>query len=410
MPILLQIDADGNRGSTGKIAEIIGNLVMARGWISYIVHGRDSRPSQSEIIKMGSIFDIYNHGLKTRLFDKHGLGSYYSTKKLIEQIRIIKPDVIQLHNLHGYYLNIEVLFNYLSKTSIPVIWTFHDCWAITGHCAHFDYVGCDKWKTECYDCPQKFEYPASWIIDRSKENYRMKKEIFNSISNLTIVSVSNWLNGIVNDSFLGHHPKKVIYNGIDIDIFNPKANRHKVREKLNIENKFIILGVAGIWPKQKGLSDFIKLSDKIGENDIIILVGLSNSQIKGLPHNIIGIPRTESQEELKDLYATSDVFLNLSVEETFGLTTAEALACGTPAIVYNSTACPELIDKKTGIIVKRNDIDALLNSIEIIKMNKRSFYSFHCRERAVEKFNKNEQFSEYIKLYEKLIQEFTNKI
>ena len=403
LPKILQIGVDGNMGSTGRIAESIGKLAIEKGWASYIAHGRFARPSQSQIIKIGTEFEVYLHGLETRIFDRHGLGSKQATKGLIEQIKKVKPNIIHLHNLHGYYLNIEILFNYLAQASIPVIWTFHDCWAITGHCSHFDFVGCEKWKTECHHCPQKREYPASWFLDRSRENYKLKKELFNSVSNMTIVSVSHWLNGIVSESFLKTQHRKVIYNGVDIDIFHPAVESQIKREKLNIGDDFMILGVAGVWPKQKGLQDFIELSKRLSENEHIVLVGLNNAQIKGLPDKIIGISRTENQNELRDLYDAADVFLNLSVEETFGLTTAEALACGTPAIVYNSTACPEIIDEYTGISVKRNDIDELKMALEKIKQNGKKSYSAACRERALKHFNKNDRFAEYIELYEEQI-------
>jgi putative colanic acid biosynthesis glycosyltransferase len=402
MPKIIQITIDGNMGSTGRIAEAIGNLAIRRGWDSYIAHGRYTRPSESKIIKIGSDIDVWAHGLQTRLFDRHGLGSKLATIRFINQVKEIKPDVIHLHNIHGYYINMDILFKYLSSASIPVIWTFHDCWSVTGHCSHFDFAGCNKWKTECHHCPQIKEYPASYFLDRSKENFKLKKELFTSVPGITVVSVSNWLNSIVAESFMSSAARQVIYNGIDIDIFTPEADRHKVKEKLNIIGKFIILGVAGIWPKQKGLDDFIRLSKKIGKNDIIVLVGLDDSQINNLPSNIIGIKRTESQLELKDLYASADVYVNLSVEETFGLTTAEALSCGTPAIVYNATACPELVDGKTGLVVEKKDINGVLLAIETVRKNSKMYYSAACRSRAVKYFNKDERFNEYIDLYEKV--------
>jgi glycosyltransferase involved in cell wall biosynthesis len=264
-------------------------------------------------------------------------------------------------------------------------------------------VECNKWKTECNHCPQRKEYPVSIFIDRSRKNYILKKKLFTSVPNMTVVSVSNWLNNVVRDSFLGNSNLQVMYNGIDIDVFTPTADRLKVREKLNKADGFMLLGVATPWSKRKGLNDFIELSKSIDNTDFIVLVGLNESQIKELPPNIIGITHTENQHELKDLYATADVFLNLSVEETFGLTTAEALSCGTPAVVYNATACPEIIDIDTGIVVPKNDITSLLNAIETIKKKGKEFYSEACRKRAVNYFNKKERFQEYIDLYEKSI-------
>ncbi|MFV8352517.1 glycosyltransferase [Flavobacterium sp. XS2P14] len=407
MPKLLQICVEGNTGSTGTIAELIGKIALNSGWESYIAFGRFPRESSSKLIKIGTYWDIFLHGIETRIFDRHGLGSRGATKKLIKEIIQISPDIIHLHHLHGYYINIEILFKFLSENNISVVWTFHDCWSITGHCAYFDYIGCDKWKRECNNCPQMKEYPSSIFIDRSKNNFYLKKSLFNSVDNLTVVSVSNWLNDIVGKSFMKKLSRKVIYNGIDVELFKPSSS-NKIREKFSIESKFLIFGLATTWSRRKGLDDFIELSKNIDENAIIILVGLNTSQIKSLPKNIIGLQRTENQQELVDFYVASDVFLNLSVEETFGLTTAEALSCGTPAIVYNATASPELIDSQTGIIVEKNNIKGLLLAIEVIKKNGKSFYTEYCRSRAVKYFDKNIRYKEYFDLYNEKLNTIKN--
>jgi putative colanic acid biosynthesis glycosyltransferase len=405
---LLQIAVEGNIGSTGTIAESIGVIAISNGWESYIAHGRFTRPSESKTIKIGNSIDILIHGLQTRFFDRHGLGSKYATKKLIKKIKEINPDIIHLHHLHGYYININVLFKFLAIANIPVIWTFHDCWSITGHCSHFDFVNCDKWKIACNHCPQTKEYPASFFIDRSSKNFYLKKKLFTSVKNLTVVSVSNWLNNVVEKSFMGNLSRKVIYNGVDLNIFSPEGLNNKIREKFTIGEKFMILGLATTWSNRKGLQDFIELSKHIDTDKIIVLVGLKSSQIKNLPKNIIGLKRTESQEELRDLYIACDVFMNLSVEETFGLTTAEAMACGTPAIVYNATASPELIDIKTGIVVEKQNIKSLLLAIEKIKSLGKSYYTEACRSRAIMLFDKNKRFNEYFDLYCEKINNINN--
>lgn len=401
MPKIIQICVEGNTGSTGTIAEAIGRIAISHGWESYIAYGRFTRASASRTIKIGNFFGIFMHLLQTRFFDQHGLGSKYATRKLVEQIKMIKPDIIHLHHLHGYYINIEVLFNFLAIVKTPVIWTFHDCWSITGHCTYFDYVGCDKWKSECNHCPQIKDYPASIFIDRSRKNFYLKKKLFNSVENLTVVSVSNWLNNVVGKSFIGNLSREVIYNGVDLNMFSPEGLNNRIRKIFPIGKKFMILGLATTWSKRKGLHDFIELSKYIDSNIIIVLVGLSSSQIKCLPQNIIGLQRTENQQDLRDLYVACDVFMNLSVEETFGLTTAEALACGTPAIVYNATASPELVDLKTGIVVEKQNIQNLLLAINEIKIKGKSYYSKACRSRAVKLFDKDIRFNEYFELYNK---------
>jgi putative colanic acid biosynthesis glycosyltransferase len=259
MKKLLQINSVINSGSTGRIAEEIGQLAMKNGWKSYIAHGRNNRPSQSETIKIGNDWDIKWHGLQTRLFDRHGLASMKATKKLVEKIKEVQPEIIHLHNLHGYYLNIEILFHYLATANIPIVWTLHDCWPMTGHCAYFSFIGCDKWKTQCEHCPQKKGYPASYLMDRSYQNYRLKKELFTSVRKMTLVPVSNWLATIIKDSFLKGYPIKTIYNGVDTTVFSPRES-DEIREKNKIKDKFVLLGVANVWDQRKGLNDFIRLS------------------------------------------------------------------------------------------------------------------------------------------------------
>ena len=402
MKKLLQINSVVNSGSTGRIAEEIAHTAIASGWESYIAFGRNERYSESNLIRIGNDLGIKMHGLQTRLFDRHGLGSVKSTKLFIQQVDKIKPDIIHLHNIHGYYINIEILFNYLSKVDVPVVWTLHDCWSITGHCTHFSYVGCEKWRTKCYSCPQKNEYPASLFIDRSEKNYILKNELFNSLSNLTLVPVSQWLSDILKDSFLQKYPSSVINNGINTSVFKPSGN-NEFRERYGLQNKFILLGVASIWSQRKGLEDFIELSKTLGADYQIILVGLTRKQKDQLPVEILGIERTESVEELAELYASSDVYINTTYEDTFPTTNLESLACGTPIITYNTGGSPEAIDKATGIVVEQGNISKLLEAIIEIKEKGKQFYSESCVKRAHNLYKKEDRYREYIDLYESLL-------
>lgn len=402
MKKLLQINSVVNSGSTGRIAEEIAHTAIASGWESYIAFGRNERYSESNLIRIGNDLGIKMHGLQTRLFDRHGLGSVKSTKLFIQQVDKIKPDIIHLHNIHGYYINIEILFNYLSKVDVPVVWTLHDCWSITGHCTHFSYVGCEKWRTKCYSCPQKNEYPASLFIDRSEKNYILKNELFNSLSNLTLVPVSQWLSDILKNSFLQKYPSSVINNGINTSVFKPSGN-NKFRERYGLQNKFILLGVASIWSQRKGLEDFIELSKTLGADYQIILVGLTRKQKDQLPVEILGIERTESVEELAELYASSDVYINTTYEDTFPTTNLESLACGTPVITYNTGGSPESIDESTGIVVEQGNISKLVEAIRVIKDNGKQYYSDACVNRVNRLFKKEDRYKEYIDLYESLI-------
>lgn len=397
---LLQINVAGNTGSTGRIAESIGIMAIQKGWESYIACSRIPTLSESKLIRIGSYVDTLIHGLHTRLFDRHCLGSKQATQKFISEIRKINPDLIHLHNLHGYYINIEILFNFLSELKKPVIWTFHDCWPITGHCVYFDYANCEKWKTGCFACSQKTEYPASYFYDRSIKNYRLKKKLFTSVKDMTIVTVSKWLKNVVSASFMGHIDIQVINNGIDTDLFNPDVDSKDIKDRYGIGNRFMIMGLASQWCIRKGFDDFISLSKVLNDDCVIVLIGLEKDKLKILPKNIIGLPTTENQKQLKDFYATADLFFNASVEETFGLTTAEALSCGTPAIVYNATACPEIIDKSTGFVVTKNDIIGVIHAIETVKAKGKKSFGDACRQRALNRYKQDDFFKEYLALYE----------
>lgn len=403
MPVVLQICVEGNTGSTGRIAEEIGLLAIQKGWESHIAYGRFPRPSKSNLIKIESAWGIMLHGIRTRIFDQHCLGSKTATRKLIRHIDTIKPDIIHLHHLHGYYINIEILFEYLAKKSVPVVWTFHDCWSITGHCAYFDFVGCDKWKTECNHCPQKGEYPASLLLDRSRQNYYLKKALFTSVRNMVIVPVSDWLNNIVHQSFMGHIPIRTIHNGIDTQVFKPQNNGLEIKERLGIGERFLILGVASPWVRRKGLNDFIELNKHLSEDEVIVLVGLNQNQIKSLPGNMIGLSRTENRQELIDLYSAADLFVNTTWEDNFPTTNIESLACGTPLATYRTGGSIEAVSTETGFIVEKGDVAQLARVISTVKKTGKQVYSPACRKRAVELFSKDDRFAEYFDLYQQLL-------
>ncbi len=402
MPRLLQINSTANWGSTGKIAEQIGERAIAHGWESYIAYGRAANNSSSTLIRIGSLLSQAWHLMQTRLFDRHGRGSKYATKELIRRIEELKPDIIHLHNIHGYYINYPILFKYLNSTNIPVVWTLHDCWAFTGHCAHYMNCGCTKWQQECNNCPNKKVYPKA-LIDNSKYNYRHKQQLFTSRANrLIITPVSQWLADQVRSSFLANSHINHIYNGIDTDVFS-FIGTNSVRKRYSIEAQYIIVAVASVWDENKGLHDILSLCTILPTGYTIIVVGLNNRQTKDLPGNVVAIPRTNSQEELAEIYSCADVVLSTSHQETFGLTIAEGMACGVPAIVYNTTALPELITPDTGIVVEQGDIKGIAQAIETICAKGKGHFTQACRRRAVENFDKIRCFEKYIALYDDLL-------
>ncbi len=403
MPKLLQINSVVNKGSTGRIAEQIGDFGLNLGWKSFIAHGRGGGESVSETIKIGNSFDSKLHAIESRLFDNHGLSSRKATFNLISQITQINPDIIHLHNLHGYYLNYQLLFAYLHTIKIPIVWTLHDCWAFTGHCTFFSDINCHKWETECNHCPKSKNYPSSVFYDNSKNNFSLKRQVFTSNENLTLVPVSNWLGSVVKNSFLKNVPMNVIQNGVDLTSFSPIDSMQVIEEKYSIKNKKILLGVATSWDARKGLADYFKLAGIISKDYVIVLVGLTKKQIESLPASIIGIERTESISTLNELYSAAHIVLNLSNQESFGMTTVEGYASGTPSIVYNCTASPELITHETGLVIEAGNIEALVNGIEKITKNGKAHYSSNCRKLAESNFDKNKKIEAYFNLYEKLI-------
>lgn len=387
------------------MAEYIGQAAIDHGWESYIAYARNIQPTTSRFIKIGNKFDVYEHMLETRLFDNHGFASRHATRKMISKIVEIKPDIIHLHNLHGYYLNLELLFKFLGCSNIPVVWTLHDCWAFTGHCAHFVYARCNKWKTHCGPCPLFKEYPRSFLFDRSFHNFERKKHFFNLPSKMVLVPVSKWISDFVQDSFLSKYSTNLIYNGVDINIFKPSSKETvlKLREELGLEGKFVVIGVANTWNRDKGWCDFIKMSEKIDNDVMLIMVGLSKEQKKHLPSNIVGIERTNTIQHLVDLYSMADVFWNPTYADTFPTTTLEAQSCGTPCIVYKTGGAPEAISEGTGCVIEQGNVNDTLNMLMLYKNNGKQMYTDTCRRNIVENFNKDKQYRLYIDLYEHLI-------
>jgi glycosyltransferase involved in cell wall biosynthesis len=407
MPVLLQINAVANTGSTGRIAEEIGKLALQQGWSSYLAYGRKAESSQLQLIRVGGKLSVLLHVLVTRLFDRHGFGSKYATRRLIKTVRRIKPDVIHLHNLHGYYLNVRALFRFLSSAGIPVVWTLHDCWPLTGRCTHFACAACSKWTTACCRCPQKGRYPKSLFLDRSKSSYRQKRQLFTGVKGMTVVPVSRWLGEVVGQSFLRGSPVRVILNGIDTDAFSPQPVRAGAAKKYGLEEgKLVALGVAGTWSDRKGLNDFAELNKMLDHSrQQIALVGLSKRQIKNLPEGIVGIERTENVRELAELYSIAAVFLNPTWEDTFPTTNLEALACGTPVVTYRTGGSVEAVSEDTGAVVEQGDVEGLYRALQAVQEKGKAFYAPRCRQRALSLYDRQDRFKEYMALYDQLLRQ-----
>lgn len=394
---LVQINSVCN-GSTGKIMGEIQKCAEKNGYKCISLYGRRKGFQNLFCEKINFEFFVYIHGVLTLLFNHHGRYSYFQTKRMVKKLRKINPDIIQLHNIHGYYVNYKVLFKYLKEEyKGKIYWTLHDCWSFTGHCAYFTYVKCSKWKTQCHDCPQKLNYPCSLVIDSSKGEYTLKKELFTGINDLTLITPSKWLKGLVLNSYLNKYRTEVINNGIDLSVFKSDIDL-SIKDKYNIpNNKKMILGVSNIWEKRKGFNIFIKLSKEfINENYVFVLVGLSRKQIKKLPKNVIGIERTDNQKELVKLYSIADIFVNPTLEDNYPTVNIEAIACGTPVITYDTGGCKEQINDKTGYVCK--NYKDLIGKIDYCIKNDFKNNRFN-NKKVIEKFDSNFCYQQYINLY-----------
>lgn len=392
--------------STGRIVQEIGELAIKEGWDSYVAYsgGRDGlKPCKSKLIPVGGKVDVAFHGLWTRLTDRHGLASWSATRRFIEEIKALKPDIIHIHNIHGYFLNYKILFDFLVQSDIPVVWTVHDCWLYTGHCYHYAAAGCYKWQSLCEDCPQKFEFPASYLVDRSRQNFLDKKEAFTSVPNMTIVTVSEWMKNEMSNSFLKDCQFQVIHNGIDLNVFSVQDNEQGVRQRYGLGDKRIILGLASIWSKEKGWDDFIEMAKMLNDNELIVLVGVSEKQQEQLPSNIVGIRRTENVQQLAELYSAADVFVNPTWQDNYPTVNLEAIACGTPVVTYRTGGSVEAITDSTGMIVEQGDVAGLLSAAREIMQRGTQFFKDSCRKFALENFDKEERYNDYLKLYDKLL-------
>ncbi len=389
---VLQINSFFSEGGPPRIVKALYDTLIAEEHTCCVAAARAKPYDYMNIIRIGNKWGVYKNAIVSRLFDCEGFTAKRATKALIKQIEEYNPDIIHLHNLHGYYLNIEILFEYLKKADKPVVWTLHDCWAFTGHCSHFDYIGCNKWKEGgCFDCPQSKEYPSSCGKDRSKKNFLKKKDAFTGVKNLTIITPSQWLADLVKQSFLSEYPVCVIPNGIDLDVFKPTQSNF--RERYQLQNKKVVLGVAQNWGVRKGLNDFIKLSTLLPESYQIVLVGLTEKQIKEIPKNILALPRTNNAQELVEIYTAADVFVNPTYEDNFPTVNLEAQACGTPVITYNTGGSGESIPVEN--VVKQGNIEGIIMRLGELKDSAEDCIT------RVRNYDKAKKYNEYIEIYKR---------
>lgn len=392
-------------GSTGTIMFGIAETLKKNGdkclcFSPVTVTNRNREPG-FEYEKIGTFNSRRLNVLFNRITGSEGCFSYFVTKKVIKKIKRFSPDIIQLHNIHGGFINLPALFGFIKKSNIAVVWTLHDCWAFTGHCPHYDMISCDKWKTECFSCPLYREYPQS-LSDNSRKMFLKKKRWFSDIRKMTVVTPSEWLASQVKQSFLKNYPVYIVNNGIDLSVFRPTKSDFRKRYGI-LDLQKIVLGVSFVWNEKKGLDVFVDLSSRLNSAEYkIVLVG-TTSEIDGkLPDNIISVHRTANQKELAEIYTAADVFVNPTREDTFPTVNIEALACGVPVVTFDTGGSAEILDKTCGRVIEKNNAEALERAVEDICSGKDFIARENCVLRASH-FDKNDKFTQYIDLYGKKV-------
>ncbi|MDD6039888.1 MAG: glycosyltransferase [Clostridia bacterium] len=386
--------------STGRIAGEIAKLVQADGGecrIGYGVPGI-SDDSQRFALRIGTPAGRKVHAALRKLFDAEGYGSLMATVRLISEMERFQPDLIQLHNVHGCYLHLPTLFRYFQKKDLPIVWTLHDCWPFTGHCAYFDYAGCERWKTQCHHCPQQKSYPVCIGLDGSKRNHRMKRKFFSMPRRMTFVAPCEWMAGRVKDSKLAKYPVKVIVNGVNLKVFHPVQS--DVRIRYGLQNKRLCLSVASEWDQRKGLPFLLEAAQRMGESYTFVVIGLSDEQLASLPSNMLGIRHTADTEELAAWYTAADCLVNPTLEDNMPMVNLEALACGTPVVVFETGGCPEVVDRSCGMVVPKGDLQALCAAVETAANG--AFKPQNCIARA-QQFDCEQTFQNYLALYKELV-------
>lgn len=394
---VLFINSVVDYGSTGRIVRDLSNDLLEKGHETLIIYGRKNSKTPSNTYSIVNKLSTIWHVAMTRFFGRHGLHSKNPTRKLIKKLNEFKPDVVHLHNLHGYYLNYEMLFAELKKhPEIRVIWTHHDCWSFSGSSAYFDFNGCKVWDEGCKICESTKDYPESLLYCNQEANFLRKKKAFSGINKLTNVSPSYWLSGLLEESYLSQYNTVTINNGIDTTVFKPSDDEDLMKSFGIDSTKKILLGVASIWENRKGLSVFIELSKILKDDEQLVLVGIDSKTKATLPQNIVTIERTNSVDQLAKIYSMATFFINPTFEDNFPTTNLEALACGTPVITFNTGGSPECIDENTGYVSIEKNAVSIRDAIDNFMLSSNS--SLLCRNKAEELYDKKLSTSRYVNL------------
>ena len=382
---VLYINSVCGFGSTGRI---VADLTKTDDYESLVCFGRKKDFANVNSFQFANFFDNAFGAIRTILFDNNLNICTNATRRLIKKIKEYNPDIIHLHNIHGYYVNVEMLINFLKEYGKPVVWTFHDCWPFTGYCSDAYYVNCEKYQKECVNCDHWFAYPFSLFKQNVTKDFNRKKELFRGFDNLTIVTPSKWLGGICNLSFLRNMNTVTVNNGIDLNDFKPSKAKN---------NKFTVLAVASFWTKDKGSEDLNKLVKLLDKDIEVVVVGNGSDKIDGVK----AISHTNNKAELVDLYSSAHVLVNPTLDDNFPSVNIESIACGTPVITYRTGGSPEIIDGKTGVVVDKGNYKAMA---EVVNKLYRNYYfkSEDCVKQS-KRYSKEVMKKEYQKLYESLL-------
>lgn len=398
---IVQINAVYAYSSTGRTTEELHKELRKQGHCSY-VFCTNFESDNENIYRIGNKLDQKVHGFLSRLSGEQAHYSRIATFKMLRKINEIHPDVIHLRNLHGNYIDFPMLMNYLNRKQIPIVITLHDCWFFTGKCCYYTDDHCDRWMYECGNCPALRKWNKSWFFDKSTKLLKEKEKLFSKASRVAVVGVSQWIADEAKKSILKHAWKiDKIYNWINLDVFYPRTN---VPEELanRMISDYTVLGVSQSWSREKGINIFIDLANRFPDIQFVLVGNMPERVI--LPSNILSVRTVSNPEKLADYYSFADVFVNPSIQETFGKTTAEAIACGTPVIGFNVTATPELIGNECGLVVDVADgMDGIATAIEHLRKKGKKFYSSSCRTFAETNFNKQKLINKYIQLYKEIV-------
>lgn len=399
---VVEINVTCGHGSTGVIAVEIANLLKQKGHEAFIAYGQGTSDFPNSF-RIGTPRENKIHGLwNTRVLGEEGTGTKRGTRLLLNWLEEIQPDIVQIHNLHSNCLNYEMFFSYLKEKQIPVVWSFFDCWPFTGKCTHFVANGCRKWETECSNCPQLHSSGSiTWFFDKTRKMYNLKKKWISGLKSLDVIVCSNWLKSEVQKSFLKEHEIHMIYNWIDMSKFS-EIHDNSTYEKYGLDkSKQIIVSVSALWDdKNTRYTDALRLAEILPSEYQLVLVGKKESQKELLP-NMKHIDFVAGTHELSKLYSVAIAFTGFSVEDTFGKVFAEAMLCGTPCVVFNSTACPEVVGD-TGYAVEPHNVEQMLEKLNEIVKNGKNFYSQRCKDLVTSRYCYEENVNKYIHIYEQI--------